>query len=84
MTTTYADAPSLDYEAIRELLSAKPPATLPAEKAAEWYKRRDYWMVQLFPELKPAMGEPVFSWSDETIGKHNWSQSEEDWIRTGC
>ena len=37
--------------------------------------------------------QPVFTWSDETLGgpwdssgnRHwNWSQSDEDWIRTGC
>ena len=37
--------------------------------------------------------KPLFAWSNETIGGHldssgklrwNWSQSEQDWIRTGC
>jgi hypothetical protein len=37
--------------------------------------------------------KPLFTWSDETIGygwtpsgcrAWNWSQSEQEWIRTGC
>jgi hypothetical protein len=57
MTTTYDTAPALDYEAIRELLNAKPPATMAPEAAAQWMKRRDYWLVELFPEVGPALYE---------------------------
>jgi hypothetical protein len=70
MTTTYT-APSLDYEAIRELLSAQPPATLPADKAAEWMRRRDYWMVELFPEVGPALEEYAIENDYEDIRRGN-------------
>jgi hypothetical protein len=71
MTTTYVDAPSLDYEAIREMLNVRPPATLPADKAAEWMRRRDYWMVELFPEMGPALEEYAI-------------ENDYDFIRGGC
>jgi hypothetical protein len=71
MTTTYVDAPSLDYEAIRELLSAQPPATLAPDKAAEWMRRRDYWMVELLSEVGPALEEYAIENDYEDIRRGN-------------
>jgi hypothetical protein len=63
--------PTLDYEAIRELLSVAPPATMAPEAAAQWMRRRDYWMVELFPEVGPALREPAI-------------EDDYDFIRGGC
>jgi hypothetical protein len=67
MTTTYADAP--DWEGIRELLNVRPPATLAPEAAAQWMRRRDYWLGELYPEVR--FDEPAI-------------ENDNEWIRTGC
>jgi hypothetical protein len=68
---TYPQVHDTDPELIRELLNAQPSATLSDAEFAQWIRRRDYWLVELFPEVGPALEEYAIENDYEDIRRGN-------------